>query len=570
MKTNKELSKIFNRWADILEFKGELVFKVAAYRRAAQILSGLTIDVASLAKEGKLVTIPGIGTGIAKKINAYLATGKIEEYEEAAKDIPLTLIDLLVIQGLGPKTLNLAYKELNIRNLLDLERAIDNGSLISLSGMGKKKIETIHRGIKIFQLSQQRLLLGVALPLVENIIDELKERASISQIYPAGSLRRMKETIGDIDILACGKNGEGIIKHFTNLSSVKEILSCGKTKGSVVTEDGVRIDLRVVEEDSFGAALAYFTGSKAHNIKLRELAKKKGLKINEYGIFRQEERIGGRKEEDIYRLLNLSFIPPEAREDSGEIELAASGEFPILVEKKDILCDTHIHSNWSDGSSSIYEIAVAAKELGYSYIVICDHSKSVKFAGGLSEDALLRKMEEVRRVDRQIGGIKVLCGAEADILSNGEPDYSDKILAQLDLCIGAIHIGFKDKVTERLCKAMENPYIDIIAHPTGRLISSREGYEMDLEKALEQAAKTETALEINAYYDRLDLQDLNCRRAKELGCKFCLGSDAHKLSSLKMMELGLGVARRAWLTRYDLINNRAFNKIRKSSIQGKN
>ena len=536
---NKELSKIFNQWADILEFKGELVFKVAAYRKAAQTLSGLTADVASLAKEGKLTSIPGIGTGIAKKIAEYIETGKIEKYEEAAKDVPLTLIDLLNIQGLGPKTLSLAYKELNIKNLLDLERTIDNGNLIGLPGMGQKKIETIRRGIKIFQLSRERLLLGVALPLVREVIEELKKKTSLSRICPVGSLRRMKETVGHIGILACGK-----------------------TKGFVVTEDGVQIDLRVAEEDSFGAALQYWTGSAAHNIKLRELAQRKGFAINEHGVFRGEERVGGRREEDIYRLLGLSFIPPEAREDLGEIELAAKGEFPILVEKKDILADLHVHSNWSDGSSSIYEIAAAGRELGYSYIVISDHSKAVKFARGLDEDALLRKMEEVRKVDRQIDGIKVLCGAEVDILSNGRLDYPDEILARLDLCIGAIHLSFKDRVTQRLCKAMENPYIDVIAHPTGRLISTREGYEMDLQPVLEQAAKTKTALEINAYYDRLDLSDLNCRRAKELGCKFSLGSDAHKLSGLKMMGLGLGVARRAWLTKDDLINTSPFNKIR--------
>ena len=526
-------------------------------------MNNLTADAASLTKEGKLRAIPGIGSGIAKKIAEYIETGKIEKHEEAARDVPPTLIDLLKIQGLGPKTLNLAYRKLNIKNLLDLERTIDNGNLISLPGMGEKKIETIRRGIKIFQLSRERLLLGVALPLVKGIIEELKKRTSLGRICPVGSLRRMKETVGDIGILACARDGEEVVRHFISLSCVKEVLACGKTKGSVVTEDGVRIDLRVAEEDSFGAALQYWTGSAAHNIKLRELAQRKGFAINEYGIFRGEEKIGGREEEDIYYSLGLNFIPPEAREDSGEIELAAKGEFPTLVEKKDILGDIHVHSSWSDGSSSIYEIAVAGRELGYSYIVISDHSKAVKFAGGLTEETLLKKMGEIRGINEQISGIKVLCGAEVDILSNGRLDYPDEILARLDLCLGAIHLSFKDRVTQRLCKAMENPYIDIIAHPTGRLISSREGYEIDLQPVLEQAAKTKTALEINAYYDRLDLSDLNCRRAKELGCKFSLGSDAHKLSSLKMMGLGLGVARRAWLTKDDLINSRAFNKIRK-------
>lgn len=551
---NIQIANIFNRLADILEFKGEIPFKVNAYRKASRVIQDLREDIESLAKEGKLQEIPGVGEGIAKKIDEYIQTGRITKYEELKADVPDSLIDLLGIQGLGPKTLAHLYKNLGIKNLLDLQRAIENGSLAKLPQMGEKKIENIIRGIKLFQASRERILLGFALPEVFGLIEKLEKLPEITNISPAGSLRRLKETIGDIDILVTGRDGRKIIDYFVHLPQVKEILAAGETKGSIVTGDGIQVDLRVVAEDSFGAALQYFTGSKAHNIKLREIAKKKGLKINEYGVFKDEEKIAGKEEKEVYEALNLSWIPPEIREDLGEIEAAMKNKLPELVQLEDIQGDLHIHTNYSDGASSIEEIALESKKLGYKYIAICDHSQSVKYAGGLTEDKLLHQMEEIAALNKKLKGIRILAGNEVDIKQDGSLDYPERILEKLDLVIAAVHIGFKHNVTERICKAMEHPLVDIIAHPTGRLISSRLGYEIDLEKILEKASQTNTALEINSYYERLDLNDLNCRQAKELGCRFAINTDAHHLEHLWMMKLGVGLARRAWLSKDIIIN----------------
>lgn len=558
---NIQIANIFNRIADILEFKGEIPFKINAYRKAARVIQDLSDDIEVLAKKGKLQDIPGVGSGLAKKIDEYIKTGKMSKYEEIKADIPESLIDLLGIQGLGPKSLALAYKELGVKNLLDLQRAIENGSLAKLPQMGDKKIENIKRGIKLFQASKERILLGFALPEVWALVDELHKLPEVSNISPAGSLRRLKETIGDIDILVTGKDGKKIIEHFVHLPQVKEILAAGETKGSIITEDGIQVDVRVVEEGSFGAALQYFTGSKAHNIKLREMAKKRGLKINEYGVFKGDEKIGGENEEDIYQALDLPWIPPEIREDLGEIEKAINHSLPELVMLEDIQGDLHIHSNYSDGASSIEEIALNAKKLGYKYIAICDHSQSVKYAGGLTEDELLRQIDEIAMLNEKIDGIRILAGNEVDIKHDGSLDYPDRILEKLDIVIAAIHMGFKHNVNERICKAMEHPLVDIIAHPTGRLISSREGYVIDIAKILEQASKTNTVLEINAYYERLDLNDINCRRASELGCKFAINTDAHHIHQLWMMKLGIGVARRGWLNKNLIINTQPLNTL---------
>ncbi|MFH1562029.1 MAG: DNA polymerase/3'-5' exonuclease PolX [Nitrospirota bacterium] len=563
---NTQIANIFNRMADILEFKGENSFKINAYRNAARVIQNLTEDIEILANEGKLREIPGVGEGIAKKIDEYIKTGRMTRYEEVKTEIPESLIDLSGIQGLGPKTLMLIYRELGIKNLLDLQRAIENGSLAKLPQMGEKKVENIKQGVKLFQASRERILLGFALPEVWGLIEELQKFPEVTKISPAGSLRRSKETVGDIDILITG--GNKTIDYFVHLPQVKSILSAGETKGSIITEDGMQVDVRVVEEDSFGAALQYFTGSKAHNIKLREMAKKKGLKLNEYGVFKGEEKIAGKSEEDVYAALNLPWIPPEIREDSGEIEAAINHNLPKLVQPDDIQGDLHVHTNWSDGSSSIEEMALYAKSLGYKYIAICDHSQSVKYAGGLTEDELLRQIEDIAELNGKLSGIRILAGSEVDIKQDGTLDYPDWILEKLDIVVVAVHIGFKHNVTERICRAMEHPLVDIIAHPTGRLISSREGYIIDLEKILEKASQTKTVLEINSYYERLDLNDINCKRASELGCRFAIDTDSHHLQHLWMMKLGVGVARRAWLSKDLIINTQPLhNLLLKRSIR---
>jgi DNA polymerase (family 10) len=548
------IAQMFEKMADSLEFQGENPFKVNAYRRAARVILSLTEDIEDIWRIGNLREIPGVGEGIAKKIDEFLKTGRMKKYEEVISKVPETLIELMRIQGLGAKTLYLINKELNVKDLDDLKRVIADGSLAKLPGMGEQKVRNIEKGIDWFLHSKDRILLGVAYPLVERTIQELKERISVERLIPAGSLRRMKETIGDIDILATGKEKEKIVKEFTSLSNVAQILACGETKGSIIVKEGIQIDLRVVDKSSFGAALQYFTGSKAHNIKLRTIAKERGLKISEYGIFSDKGKIAGEEEEEIYNCLDMDWIAPELREDRGEIELYLEGKPIEIISEEEILGDLHIHSQWSDGSSSIEEIALKAKELGYKYIAICDHSQSVKYAGGLSEDELLRQIEKIREINSKIEGIEILAGNEVDIRNDGSLDYPDKILEKLDIVIAAIHSGFKQNVTQRIIKAMENPLVNIIAHPTGRLISSREGYEVDIMKIIEKAAKTNTTLEINSYYDRLDVNEINAKKGKEMKVKFSLGTDAHHIDQLWMIKLGIGVAKRGWLSRKEVIN----------------
>jgi len=560
---NRIIASMFEKISDVLEFQGEIPFKVNAYRKAARIIGDMQEDIEDVWREGRLKDIPGIGTALAGKIEEFLTTGKMSKYEEVVSSVPTGLIELLEIQNLGPKTVALAYKKLGVENLGDLKRVIADGSLAQLPGMGQKKVGNILKGIELYERAQERISIGVALPLVEELIGELKARTKIEKIQVAGSTRRMKETVGDIDILVETEHGADVIQTFVHLPQVTRILAAGDTKGSVIVEDRIQVDLRAIPKESYGAALQYFTGSKAHNIHLREIAKKNGLKINEYGIFRGDEKIGGAEEQDVYHALNLDWIPPEMREDRGEIDLAAQHKLPRLIEQRDIQGDLHVHSKWSDGGATIEEIARAALAKGYRYIAISDHSKSVKYARGLEEERLLQKLEEIKAVQEKFPELTILAGTEVDILSDGTLDYPDEILAQLDIVIAAIHQGFKQQVTERMLAAMDNPYVFIVAHPTGRLISKREGYVIELDKVMKKAAETGTVLEINSYYDRLDLSDVNARRAQEMGIKLSINTDTHQLYQLDMIKLGVGVARRAWLQPEDVINTYSLEELLK-------
>src|SRR3989338_7416216 len=545
---NLEIAQMFERIADILEFKGENRFKINAYRKASRVIGSLSEDIEHLHKENRLMDIPGVGSGIAEKITEYLDTGKMSKYEEAIKGVEMGLIKLMDIPGLGPSTLKMVYKELGIKDVEGLEKAASEGRLRVLKGMGEKKEENILRGIRLFKES----------------INSLKKKTGVKEIEPAGSLRRMKETIGDIDILASGSNRKEIISAFVSLPIVKDVLASGETKGSIIVEGNIQVDLRVVEKDSFGAALQYFTGSKLHNIHLREMAKRLGLKISEYGIFRGDKKIGGEKEEDIYSAIGLDWIPSELREDRGEIEAAGKKSLPNLVKVEDIKGDFHVHSNWSDGAESVEEIVEMARKLGYQYIAITDHSKSTKIANGLTEERVLRQIKEIRELNEKLKGIKVLAGSEVDIKTDGTLDFPEKLLKELDIVVAAIHIGFKEDeetITNRVVSAMENPYVNIIAHPTGRLISSREPYKLNIKKMFEVSVETGTAIEINAFYDRLDLNDVHCKMAKGMGVKMAIGTDAHHGSQLQMMEYGLGVARRGWLEKRDLINTMSYKEL---------
>jgi len=561
---NKELAEIFNRIADALEFQGANVFRVIAYRKAARTLEELAEDIAVLNKQKRLDSLPGIGRAIAEKINEYLTTGKMKKYDEVTKAIPAQLLNMLDIQNLGPKTLALAHKELGVKDLKNLKKVIEDGSLAKLPQMGNKKVENIKKGIEFYERGHERMSLEIAEETANRIVEYLSKKAKITKITPAGSLRRCKESVGDIDILATGKQGAKIIKHFTRFPETKRILAAGATKGSIILKGGIQVDLRIVDPKSYGAALQYFTGSKAHNVRLRNIAKFKGLKLSEYGLFRDKKMISGKNEQEIYNILGLIYIPPEMREDRGEVELALKNELPRLIELKNIKGDLHAHSTYSDSTATIKQLADFAQKLGYEYILITDHSKSARYAHGVEQKRLYRQWEEIDNVNNKMKRLHVLKGAEVDILPNGKIDYSDKILKKLDLVIASIHQGFTRNVTERMCAAMDNPYVDIIAHPTGRLISSREGYTIDIYRVMEKAAATGTWLELNAYPDRLDLNDVNLKAAKEMGIKIAIGTDAHNIEGLLWMRFGIATARRGWLESKDVVNTHPFKNLLRS------
>ncbi len=552
--------------ADILEFKGENPFKISAYRKASRILGDLTQDIEEITEKGELKKIPGIGEGMAQKIEEYLKTGKVSKFEEIRRGVSDELIAIMDIPGMGPKTLAMLHKEKGINNFSQLEKALSDGALLGLFGMGEKKVENIKRGIQLLKQSKGRMNLGVAFPAARRIVDTLRQKTGSKKIEWAGSLRRMKENIGDIDILATGPDKEKILQVFTHLPEVKEVLASGETKASVIVEGGTQIDLRVVEEDSYGAALQYFTGSKGHNIHLRGIAKAKGIKINEYGAFKGEKKIAGKEEKDIYRSLGMDWIEPELREDRGEIEGAQKGRLPKLLQESEIKGDLHVHSKWSDGVFSIEEMAKAAQKRGYQYVAICDHSKSLKIAHGLDESRLIKQIEEIDSINEKFEGFQILKGTEVDILSDGRLDFSEEILEKLDFVVAAIHSGFKQdrgKMTKRIIQALENPHIHILAHPSGRLLGARDPYEVEMDELMEAAKKYGKALEINAYFERLDLDDIHCRKAKEMGIRVGIGTDAHHLDQMWMMSLGVAVARRGWLEAKDVLNTLSLKEILK-------
>jgi DNA polymerase (family 10) len=562
---NIEIADILDQIGDILEIKGELPFKVAAYRKASRVIADLQQDIAELWKTKQLGILPGIGQAMQKKIDEFLTTGHVSKHDELLREVPSTLLELMNIQNLGPKTIGLAHKKLGVNSLSDLQQVLEDGRLAQLPGMGEKKIENIRKGIEHFQTAAERISIGTALPLIERIIAEIRERIPASQISAAGSSRRMRETVGDIDILVAADNGKAVIDTFTQLPFVTRILAAGETKGSVLIENKIQVDLRAVSPDSYGAALQYFTGSQAHNIKLRGIARKLNYKINEYGIFKGEQKRGGAKEAEIYNLLKLPWIPPELREDRGEIEAASRNELPDLIRLEDIQGDLHVHSNYSDGHFSIAEMAQAAQKRGYRYLAFCDHSQSAFYANGLNPDRLLGQIEEIRKLNENLAAFQILAGTEVDILPNGELDFPDEILQQLDIVVASIHSAFKQHPTERIISAMENPYVDIIGHPTGRLISRREGYEIDLDKIIKTAVRTGTALEINAYPDRLDLSDVNARRAIDAGVMLAINTDAHSIDDLSAMKFGIATARRGWVGKDNVLNTLGPAQIKRRS-----
>jgi len=565
---NFELARMFEKIADALEIKGENQFKVIAYRKVSRILKDFPEDIEKVYREGRLREIPGIGEGIAKKISEYLKTGEMRKYREALDGIPQGLLELLDIPNLGPKTIKLAHEKLGVKNLEDLKRVIEDGSLAKLPGMGAKKVENIRVGIEMVERKgggERRFPIGLVSPIVEEVVSVLSSIKGVENVVPAGSYRRCKETVGDLDFLTIAEDGDKVITTFTGMPMVSRVIASGGTKASVIEKNlGIQIDLRVLPSESFGAALQYFTGSKAHNIKLRGIAKDKGLKISEYGVFKGDKYIAGRTEEEVYRAIGLVWIPPEMREDRGEVELAMEGKLPEILKLEDIKGDLHIHSKYSDGADTIEKIAKFGKSLGYEYVGIADHSRSVKYAGGMEIEELYKKMEEIEALNKKISGITILMGTEVDILQDGTLDYPDEVLGKMDFVIAAVHQGFKKHVTERMLDAMDNLNVDIIAHPTGRLLSGRTGYDVNIEKVMEKAVETGVALEINAYYDRLDLDDINSRMAKQMGVKLVINTDAHNIGMMRDMKLGVCVARRAWLKKDDVLNTLPWNKLKRA------
>jgi DNA polymerase (family 10) len=562
---NQQIAKIFNEIAELLELKGENVFRIRAYRRAAQNIDGLSKDVAALSEE-ELEAIPGIGKDLSNKVHEYLETGKIAKHEELKKEIPEGVLQLLQIPGLGPKKAKMLFDMLKVKSIEELEAAIQKGKLAGLPGIQKKTEENILQGIELLKRGTERRPLGRVLPLAEDIVRRVRDAAPVDKIEIAGSIRRMKETVKDIDILTTSKNPEAVMDVFVKLPHVTRVLMHGPTKSSVITEEGIQVDLRVVEEDSFGAALQYFTGSKQHNIKLREMAVKAGLKINEYGVFKEpgDKKVGGKKEEDVYKALKLPYIPPELREDTGEIEAAQKGKLPDLVTLDDIKGDLHVHTKWSDGSHDLDTVVQAAKKKGYQYIAITDHTKGLGVAHGLDEKRLAEEIMLIDEANKKLSGFKILRGTEIDIRADGGLDLSDDALAGLDIVVASIHSGFKqprEQITKRLLSAIRNPCVSVIAHPTGRLIGERDAYAVDMEAVLKEAAKYGVAMEVNAYPLRLDLNDLHIKMAKEYNVPLVISTDTHVTSQYDFMAYGVSVARRGWVEKKDVLNTLSYEQL---------
>lgn len=557
---NTLVAELLRNIARLLEIKGELIFKIRAYEKAALVIENLEEDIGEIWKKGRLDDIPGVGEALTEKISEFLKTGKLDYYEKLKKEVPVDVEGLGRVEGLGPKTILKLYKKLKVKNLGDLERAAKQGKVQKIEGLGPAVEQNILKSIAFAKTAGKRFLLGHALDIAEEIKSKLKKLEEVDKIEIAGSLRRKKETIGDIDILVTSKKPAKIMDFFASMDDVENVMAKGPTKASVRLKEGLDADLRIIDEKSYGAALLYFTGNKQHNINLRKIAIKKRMKLSEYGIFSKKNNrmLAGKTEEECYRKLGLRYIEPEIREDEGEIEAAMKNKLPELIGYNDLKSDLQMHTKWSDGNSTILEMALAAKKLGHEYICITDHvGNTFRIANSLDEKRIKKQRKEINNVNRKLNGIVVLQGGEVNIMDDGTLDMKDSVLKELDIVLASIHSGFKnskEKLTKRITMAMENEHVDIIAHPTGRLISQRPAYEIDFGKILEKAKETKTVLEINAYPERMDLNDINAKSAIKAGIKMSIGTDSHDTSQLRNYRLGIAIARRAWAGKQDIIN----------------
>lgn len=562
---NSEIAGMFNRLADLLEIEEANPFRVRAYRNAARTVGGYSRNMADMVKEGKdLSELPEIGKDLASKIQTLVETGKLPLLREVEARTPAALSDLMKIEGLGPKRVKILYKVLDIHSIEDLKRAARNGRIRELEGFGEKTEELIKQRIERYSGAEQRIKLIIAQDIATPLLEYLKNSKGVKQITIAGSYRRRKETVGDLDILVSARQDSTVMDRFVDYDEVEEVIAHGKTRSTVRLRSGMQVDLRVVPQVSYGAALHYFTGSKAHNIAVRKLGVKKGYKINEYGVFKNDTRIAGKTEEEVYKAVDLPYIEPELREDRGEIDAARAGKLPRLITIKDIRGDLHAHTRASDGHSSLEEMAAAAASKGYEYLAITEHSQQVRVANGLDKKRLLQHIKAMDKLNDKLDNIRLLKSIEVDIMDDGSLDLPDSVLKQLDLRVCSIHYKFnlsRRKQTERVLRAMDNPHFNIFAHPSGRLINEREAYDIDLERIMQGARERGCFLEVNAHPDRLDLTDDACLLAREIGVKVAISTDAHSVNDLDFMRFGIGQACRGWLAADDVINTRGLKQL---------
>jgi DNA polymerase (family 10) len=558
---NRDIAQIFENIADLLEIKGESIHRVLAYRNAGQVIREISRDLSAIYAEGKLTEINGIGSTLAEKIEELLTTGKLEFYERLTAEIPVSLLDVLRVNGVGPKKAKLFWKELNITTLPALEAAARAGQLRNLSGMGAKSEQKIIEGIDALARRTDRIPLGLALPVAQAILEDLLTLPEALKGDLAGSVRRFRPTIGDIDILIAAEKAEPIMERFVKREDVARVLGHGLSKSSVELLQGQQVDVKILPPERYGTGLAYFTGSQAHNIRMRELALKQGLSLNEHAFTYTDGREGEilcATEEEVFAVLGLPWIPPELREDRGEIEAALAGELPHLIRQSDIQADLHMHTTWSDGELSVLDMARIAQSRGLSYIVITDHSRSLGIANGLSIERLWEQREEIRAANQIMGsGFRIFHGTEMEIKSDGTLDFPDEVLAELDVVIASLHTGLRqprEQVTQRMLAAIRNPHVDIIAHPSGQMIPTREPADLDMDAVFAAAREHDIALEINSNPSRLDLEASAARRAAELGIKITINTDSHSGADFENLMYGIGTARRAWLPKEAVIN----------------
>lgn len=564
---NADISSLFRRFADLLEIEGANPFRIRAYRNAAQAIDDLPKSAAAMIAAGEdLTELPGIGEDLAGKIMEIAQTGRLKALEEVEARTPSTLAVLTSIPGLGPKRVHTLHEVLGITTVEELVRAAKEHKIRGLPRFSAQIEAKIAGEAAKFTQAERRFKLATAEDFAESLVAFLKKGTGIRDVVVAGSYRRRKDTVGDLDILVTCRDGPAVIEHFCGYEEAAKIVAQGDTKASLILKAAIQVDLRVVPQESYGAALHYFTGSKAHNIAVRRLGQAKGLKINEYGVFRGEKRIGGRSEEEVFAAVGLPFIEPELREDRGEIEAAREGRLPKLVTVRDIKGDLHVHTKASDGKSSLKEMAEVAKALGYQYLAITDHTKHATVARGLDETRLSAQLDEIERLNGELDGILILKSSEVDILADGKLDLPDRILKRLDFTVCAVHYKFDLDAkgqTERVLRAMDDRYCTILAHPTGRLLGERPGYPIDLDRVMEGAKARGCFLELNAHPARLDLDDIHCKQAKEMGVKVAISTDSHSTAGLNAMRFGIGQARRGWLEASDVLNTRPWPELKK-------